>query len=121
MTKRQIKLLAKASYVKNDLDSLKTNKIAKRLTREDLKKYLRTLKSIEKQKTVTVIVPEMGLSEKQGIEKKFKNLFKEKRIIIQTDPSLLVGLRIINNDLVYELSLKNTFDKINDYLLEQYD
>ena len=121
MTKKQIKLLAGASYSKGDLIGKNVTRIADRLTREDLKRYLRTLKSIEKQKTVTVIVPGTKLNNKQYIEKKFKELFKEKNIAIQTDPSLIVGLKIINNDLIYELSLRDTFARIDDYLLGQYD
>jgi F0F1-type ATP synthase delta subunit len=121
MTKRQIKLLAKASYLNNELDGTRSTKIANRLTREELKNYLRALKSIEKQRTVTVIVPDISVNNKRDIEKRFTNLFKDKKIVMETDSELLVGLKIINNDLVYELSLQNTFDKINDYLLEQYD
>lgn len=122
MTKKQIKLLTRASYSKDDLLAARNvERIADRLTREDLKRYLRALKSIEKQRTVTVVVPEMRLNDRQNIEKKFKELFKDKNIAIQTDSSLIVGLKIINNDLIYELSLRNTFDRINDYLLEQYD
>lgn len=121
MTKKQIKLLAEASYLKDNLDYSKTRRIADRLTREDLKKYLGMLKNIEKRKMVTIVVPEMKLNEKRDIEKRFKNLFKDKNISMEIDPSLIVGLKIINNDLIYELSLDNTFNRINDYLLEQYD
>lgn len=121
MTKKQIKLLAKASYSKDGLAGRNVTRIADRLTREDLKRYLRALKGIEKQRTVTVVVPGVRLNDRQNIEKKFKELFKDKNIAIQTDPSLIVGLKIINNDLIYELSLRDTFARINDYLLEQYD
>jgi len=121
MTKKQIKLLADASYLKENLDYSKTRRIAGRLIREDLKKYLRMLKNIEKQKMVTIVVPNMKLSEKKDIEKKFKNIFKEKNISMEIDSSLIVGLKIINDDLIYELSLDNTFNRINNYLMEQYD
>lgn len=121
MTRRQIKLLAQASYVRNNLDSIKCNKIADKLTREDFKRYLRILKTIEREKTVTVIVPEMTLGEKQNVEKRFGSMFKDKRIQVETDQSLVVGLKIIDNDLVYELSLRDTISRINNYLLEQYD
>lgn len=121
MTRKQIKKLVTESYSKNNLNSLRVKRIADRLTREDLKKYLRALKEADKQKRVTIVMPEIQIKDKKGIENKFKNAFKDKKISFVTDPSLILGLKIINNDLIYELSLDDTFDKINDYLLNQYD
>lgn len=121
MTRKQIKNLVLNSYSKNNLNSLRVKKIADKLTREDLKRYLRALKEADKEKSVTIVMPEIMIKDKKGIESKFKNAFKNKKISFVTDPSLILGLKIINNDLIYELSLDNTFDKINDYLLEKYD
>src|SRR5680860_1071882 len=113
MTKKQIKKLALDSYLGNSLNAARVKKIADRLTREDLKKYLRVLKDNEKQKKVTIVMPDIDIKDKKEIERKFKNAFKDKKIYFETDPSLILGLKIINNDLIYELSLNDTFDKIN--------
>jgi F0F1-type ATP synthase delta subunit len=121
MTRKQIKNLVTNSYLKNNLNSLNVKKIADRLTREDLKKYLRALKEADKEKRVTIVMPKIIIKDKKGIENKFKNAFKDKKISFITDQSLILGLRVINNDLIYELSLDDTFDKINDHLLSKYD
>ncbi|MFH1187070.1 MAG: F0F1 ATP synthase subunit delta [Candidatus Levyibacteriota bacterium] len=121
MTKKQIKKLVAGSYSGNNLNELRVRKIADKLTRENLKKYLKSLKNTEKQKRVTIVMPNIEIKDRREIEKMFKKTYKDKKISFITDPSLILGLKIINNDLIYELSLNDTFDKINEHLLNQYD
>ena len=57
MTKKQIRNLALASYTNDQLDNKKVNRISKLLTRFELKEYIKTVKNVEKSKTVTVYSP----------------------------------------------------------------
>ena len=101
MTKKIIAQLVAASYTKDTLDSKKVEKVVKLLSRSDLKLYIRGLKLAEKQKTITLVLP----------DKKFynKSLLSgtKKRVVVMEDPSLLLGAKIIDNDMVYDVSLKN--------------
>lgn len=108
MTKKQISALVSASYTKNELDSKKVEKVASLLSRADLKKYIRALKLSEKSKTISLVLPDAKLynSNKQN----FESLFKDKKIVVEEDPSLLLGLKVIDNDMVYDLSLKNSLE-----------
>lgn len=108
MTKRQITALVSASYINNKLDSKRVEKIATLLSRADLKLYVRGLKLAEKAMTISLVLPDAKLynSNKKIWEDKFKN----KKIVVQEDPSLLMGVKIVDNDMVYDMSLKNNFE-----------
>lgn len=105
MKKNIIKKLAEESYSKNTLDSGKITKIAKKLKRGDLKVYIKNLKDLEAQKTVTITVPsEDGVRE---IKEHFSKLYPDKKIVFSLDSSLLTGIKVVDYDNVYELSLKS--------------
>lgn len=116
MTKDQIKLLAKGSYIKDNLDHNKVNKIFKLLNRNDLKLFIKALKNEEKKNTVTIILPDIKLSKRIELEEMFKTKFANKKIIYKTDPSLIVGIKIIDNDTIYEYNLKNTLENLRSYI-----
>lgn len=120
MTKKQIKQLALQSYSKNELDQQKVFRIAKLLKRKDLREYIRTLKNLEREKTVTVVLPEIKV-DKKDLDKQFRTAFPNKKIKYELDPSLLVGVRIIDNDLVYDLNLRDTLKQLSSYIIEKYD
>ena len=120
MTKKQIKDLALQSYSGDNLDQKKVTRVAKILKRSDLKAYIKALKNIEKEKTVTVVLPQIKLNTKD-LYKQFEEAFPKKRINYQVDKDLLVGVRIINNDLIYDLNLRNTLKQLNSYIIEKYD
>jgi len=106
MTKKLIQELVEASYTKNKLDSKKAEKIATFLKRSELKLYLRGLKLSEKSRTISLVLP----------NKKFYNIsaisgFK-KDVLIAEDPSLLMGAKIIDNDTVLDMTLKNSLNEI---------
>ncbi len=104
MKKNLIKKLAEESYTKNDLDHDKIEKIAKNLKREDLKVYIKSLKALDSRKTVTVTLPsEEGIRE---IKDQFTKLYPDKKIIFAIDPTLLTGIKVVDFDNEYELSLK---------------
>ena len=104
MKKNLIKKLAAASYTNNKLDNTKINKISKNLKREDLKVFIKDLKTIESKKTVTVTLPsDDSIS---LVKNNFTRLYPDKKIVFSIDPSLLSGIRVVDYDNEYELSLK---------------
>ena len=109
MKKDMIKKLATASYSRDTLDEKKVNKISKLLKREELKAYIRSLKMIEDQKNVTI---EVASSENlSGLKLHFSKLFPNKKISVKINDSLISGIKIVDYDNVYELSLKDILEK----------
>ncbi len=105
MKKTDIKHVANASFTKDKLDEAKVKKVSKQLKRADLKVYIRELKDIESKKTVQITVPnEEGLLE---MRKYFMKLYPDKKLLFGIDESLIGGIRVIDYDNIYELSIKN--------------
>ena len=116
MNKKTIGKLVLASYKNNSLNQKEINKIVTLVSKTDLKKYINGLRLAEKKKSLIVCSP----SNNQDL-KKFEKLFPHKKIIFRKDPSLLLGMEIIDNDIVYEFTLKNSLDKILNYIEQNYD
>lgn len=116
MNKKIIDKLVLGSYSNNFLDQEKVNKIAAFISKSDLKKYINRLKLMEKKKDIIVSAP----LNNQDL-KKFEKLFPNKKIIFKKDPTLVLGVRIVDNDIVYEFTLKNSLDKIISYIEQNYD
>jgi F0F1-type ATP synthase delta subunit len=105
MRKTDIKKIANASFTREKLDEVKVKKVAKQLKREDLKVYIRELKDIESRKTVQITVPsEEGLSE---MKRYFTKLYPDKKLLFGIDETLIGGIRVVDYDNIYELSIKN--------------
>lgn len=116
MTKKLIKKLALSSYTKNVLDVKKTKKISGLLTRTDLKQYIKELKLLESQKNVKILIPLVNKNTKKDITSKFSKVFSGKNVMIEEDKSLILGVKIVDNDVIYDLSLKNTLNSLNTYI-----
>lgn len=116
MVKKKIDKLVAESYKGNTLDQKKVNKIASLITKSDLKKYINRLKLAEKKKNLIVSSP----TNNQDL-KRFQKLFPHKRIVFKKDPSLMLGVQIVDNDIVYEFTLKNSLDRILNYIEQNYD
>jgi len=116
MKKKIIDKLVAQSYKANYLDQKKINKISTFLSRSDLKRYINGLKLAEKKKSLIISSP----INNQGL-KKIQKLFPDKKIIFTKDPSLMLGVKIVDNDIVYEFTLKNSLDKIISYMQENYN
>jgi len=114
MTTKQIKKLASASYTNEFLDSKKVNRIAKLLNRNELKRYIKFLKSLEQSKTVRIIMSK--LEGKSLITKELKAKFPNKRLEFSEDKSLIAGLKLVDNDNIYDFNLKNTFENLVSYI-----
>lgn len=116
MNKKKIDKLVLASYSKNNLNKRSVNRISTLLSKSDLKKYINGLKLTEKKRSLIISSP----INNQDL-KKFQKLFPHKKILLTKDPSLLLGVQITDNDIVYEFTLKNSLDKIQDYIEQNYD
>lgn len=117
MTRNALKQLVIASYSDGELDPKNVNKIADLLTRSELQLYIRALKNWEKQQQVIVDVPQ----ETPGMKAELQSVFPDKQIVLTVDPSLILGMKMHHNDDIYEMSLKNTLEKITEHIEEQYD
>lgn len=113
MTKKYIKKLAKASYKEEFLDKKIVNRIVPLLSRQDLKTYINMLKLIEKKKAIVVTLPKKNIKIKD-----LQKLYPGKKIIYEHDPSLIAGIKITQNDVLYELNLKNSLENIKQSLTE---
>lgn len=116
MDSKKINKLIVASYKNSLLDQKKVNKIASLISKSDLKKYINGLKATESKKNLIISSP----TNNQNLGT-FQKLFPHKKIVFQKDPSLMLGVRIVDNDLVYDFTLKSSLDKIVNYIEQNYD
>lgn len=116
MKRKIVTQLVLASYADNKLNSDRVNKIATLLRRKELKQYINAVKLHELRSKVT-ITSAFPLDKKD--QEGFTNLFPDKTIVVQTDPSLILGLRIINTDTVYEMNISDSLHRISKYIEEE--
>lgn len=116
MDNKKINYLVRESY-KNDFIDIKViAAIQKMLKRSDFKKYLNALKKSEKEKSIIVISPSDNIDKEKLIK-----IFPNKKIVYKKDASLIAGIKIIDNDVEYELNLKDTLKNIVDHVGKIYD
>jgi F0F1-type ATP synthase delta subunit len=118
MTTKEIKLLVQASYAKDKLDEKKVERITKLLSKKDLKAYVRGLTLEEKKHKVYIALPTKAIYNRK--RKDLETLFTGKEIIFNEDPSLLLGIRILDNDMLYELSLSDRLNRLTQEVGENY-
>lgn len=109
--KNLIKQLVKESYTNDELDEKKVEMIASKLQRPGLKMYLKELQRKEQKKHV-IITTAKQLSVQE--EEKVGKLFPQKKVLFQTDETLISGIRVLDNDIIYE---KNISQALNDMSL----
>lgn len=114
MTRKQIRNLALASYTNNQLDNKKVNRISKILTRSELKEFIKAVKNVEKSKTVTVYSAKISAGE--SLKKEIGKSFQNKKIEIKEDKKLIAGIKIIDNDNVYDFNLRNNLKNLVSYI-----
>lgn len=119
MTKKEIKILAQESYSGRNLDEKKVMEFSSYMDRKTVKRYLRAVKTIEKQKNV--IIATASIKSYNTNKELFEELFENKNIIPEEDPSLLLGLRITDNDMIYEKSLDSSFENILTDIKKNYN
>ncbi len=120
MKKKQIEHLVLQSYSGGNLDIKSVEKLISQISRRDLKMYIRALKNWENKHSVEIFVPEEKYKNylKSGTIKK---LFPKKKVKFDTDPSLIMGVRIISEDLIYDFDLKDTLEGLVEHIRQQYD
>ncbi len=110
---KSIQGLVVKSYKHDQLDPSIVDLIANKLTRRELKEYIRLIKRQENKQQVIVTVPStLTADERSAIEK----LFKGKKMIYAIDPSMLSGIRIVDNDVEYEVSLDQIFQNLINHI-----
>jgi F0F1-type ATP synthase delta subunit len=114
MTKKQIRNLATASYTEDQLDNKKVNRISKMLTRFELKEYIKAVINLEKSKNVIVYTPKISAGE--SLKKEIGKIFVNKKIEIKEDKKLIAGIKIIDNDNVYDFNLRNNLKNLVSYI-----
>jgi predicted PilT family ATPase len=117
MNRQTLKQMVIGSYSEGELDARKVNKIADLLTKNELRLYIRSLKNWEKENKITIEVANKEGLDLDGLEE----LFPNKKLVIAIDQALLLGMRLQSNDDIFEMSLKNTLEKITEHIEEQYD
>lgn len=114
MKKQFLSQLVTGSYTGTELDARKIEKFASFLTRKELREYIKALKKSEQNRYVIITGAQDVSSYRSDIAKSFPN----KELIFQTDKSLLIGMQIVDNDTIYEVSLKNTLNQLGAYINE---
>lgn len=115
MDRKKIKSLVLTSYRNNVLDKNVVNAITKRLNRNSLKRYVNELKNYEARRTVVITT---AFPCEHEI---FKKLFQGKKIIFKKDRSLMVGIKILENDMLYEFNIRNRLEKLISHIEHSYD
>lgn len=111
MTKKQIKLLALGSFVKNNLDDKKVRRLSGKMKRSELRNYIKYLKYYESKNSVSIIIPNLSKINKNDL-KAIAKLYPDKKIKYVEDESIMLGVKIVDNDLIHDYNLKNTFETI---------
>ena len=96
MNKVTLRKLAIASYEKNELSWKKISKIIMHLKKTELKHYIKLLKLLEKQKTISIVLPKTSSKQKNNIVKKLNNIneCKNKFIYVSGDLIFIYSFRI---------------------------
>lgn len=113
LDKKFLKQLVEISFRANEFNQPVVEKISSHLSRNELKKYVDELKKEDRKRTVIVEVPtkdgELHLDQIQS-------LFPNKKILFRKDTSLILGMRIIDDDIVYEFDLKDSLENMRSYI-----
>lgn len=110
-----MKQLVEASYTEGNLNLDSITKIADKLSRKDLKVYIKALKAYDDKHTLRV---ESAYPLHESDTSALKQIFGNKKIRYSENDELLVGVRITDNDTVYNMNLKNTLERIAAYAAE---
>lgn len=117
MHKKLLKQLVALSYSDDSLDKAVVLEIAEKLSRKELKLYINALKKEEQARRVVVALPKKD----EQMFQKLQDLFPKKRMEVEEDPSLILGMKITDNDMVYNFTLQNTLKNIVKYVDEAND
>lgn len=118
MKKALLKQLLDVSYDEQGiLIQNKVVAIADHLKRKDLKSYIKALKTNEAKTTVVI---ETSSQKKNLVDTAVRKLFPNKKIRYIHSPDLLLGIKVTDNDMVYEANLSHSFNALLNNIRE-YD
>lgn len=112
MNKNLIDKLVKLSYTQGELNSRKVFEIAEKLSKTHLRKYIKALKVFEGKNNLVVTTSFIDGQSQLKLREDLKNKFPNKNIIVSEDESLIGGVQIVNDDNIYELSIREAFQDI---------
>ncbi len=115
MDKKIIDQLVKQSIINNRLDEKKVTEFANQMNRKHLKAYIDSLKKWVLEHTITV---ESAIDIDERTKDEFRKYFTDKQVVFEKNPDLLIGTRIIDNDTIYEMNLKDTLQNLQAYITE---
>jgi len=115
MNKKLLKKLINASLIEDNLDEKKIEYISSKLNREDLKIFINELKKQVK-KTTIYVETAYPLTNKEPYLKEITNLFPNKKIEFRVNPSLILSVKIINNNNVFDINMNNLLNKIEHHV-----
>lgn len=109
MDKKLLKELIVASITNGVLNEEIVLGISQKLKRKQLKEYLKALKKTIQELTIYVESPfELTNQQTETLEE----LFPSKKIKSSTNKSDLLGIKIQENDMIYDFTLRNRLDTI---------
>lgn len=115
MDKKVIDQLVQQSVKNNTLDEKKVMEFANQMNRKHLKAYIDALKKWLREHTITV---ESAIAIDEKTKDEFRKYFADKTVVFEKKPALIVGTRIIDNDTIYEMNLKDTLQHLETYITE---
>ena len=118
MTKRLLQQLVLGSYRNGSLNAKTVSEISARLERNNLKAYIRALKLMEQKKKIYIAMPKASVYNIS--KKKLQEIFPEKEFLFEEDPSLLLGMKVVDDDMIYEMSLKDRLKSVLEEVGQQY-
>lgn len=107
ITDREIKKLANLSIQKGEINGTIAKFVLNKLTRSQLEKYVKYLKTEISHQTVYI---QVATKESGDLEKKLGEYFEGQTVEFKLDSSLGGGLKIQQTDTIIDLSLKYMID-----------
>lgn len=111
MTKKEIKILAADSFTKGILDPKKVKRFSGKMKRRELRQYIKYIKLLDSKSKVVIEVPDVKNLDKNSF-KRISASFKNKRFVVKENPSLILGVRLTDYDLIHDYNLKNNLEDI---------
>jgi F-type H+-transporting ATPase subunit gamma len=110
---KKLENLVQASYKNGQLDKDTADFIASKLTRNDLKLYIKLLDQEENKKQVFVTA---STQLDKASQEKIQHLFPDKKVVYAIDPSMISGIKVVENDVEFEINLNRRFHDIIQFL-----
>lgn len=119
MTTKQIKKLAMQSFKDDNLDIKKMKRIVQILRKKELKTYIKFIKNLKNEREIKVFTA-VGMKDKKTTDK-ITSIFPNKKVRYFIEPGIIAGIRITDNDMVYEFNLKDSLENLIAHIKQSYD